>query len=160
MTREPPVFATGAWLGAAQVSLGFAMLVGIGASAVVYFALLAGWIAAGAIGAASRPRARGHLLVAFLSLLAMRALSIAMPFGTLTIVVALACCVACGSYAGAFIAHEGSQAAEPRRFLLHENNGFVVGFAAASALLYLSIHLLDALVAAGGVALLVTRRSR
>ena len=47
-----PVFATGLWLGTAQASLAFAVLVGVGASALAYFALLAGWIASGAIGAA------------------------------------------------------------------------------------------------------------
>lgn len=154
---DVPVFATGAWLGAAQASLGFAMLVGVGASALVYFALLAGWIASGAVGAAVRPRDGAHLSVALVALVVTRLLSVFAPFATATLVAALACCAACGSYAGSFIASAGARADNQRTFLLRENNGFVVGFAAASALLFLSVHALDALVLVGGLGLLLMK---
>jgi len=157
VVADRTVLATGAWLGAAQASLGFAMLVGVGASALVYFALLAGWIAAGAIGASLRSRDVVHFAVAFATILATRALVALAPFATITLFVALACCAACGSYAGFFIA-SGGGAREPRRFLLLENNGFVLGFAVASVLLFVSVRAVDALVALGGGTLLLVKR--
>jgi len=159
VASERHVFAVGAWLGAAQASLGFAVLIGVGASALVYFALLAGWIAAGAVGAATATRSRdvGHFAAAFAVLAVTRLLSIAQPFATVTMLVALACCAACGSYAGYFIANAGARARNQRRFLLWENNGFVLGFALASLLLFFSVRALDALVAVGGASLLVVK---
>jgi hypothetical protein len=159
MASERNAFATGAWLGAAQASLGFAMLIGVGASALVYFALLAGWIASGAVGAATVEPSRdlGHFVTALLALVTTRVLAIIAPFATITLIAALVGSAACGSYAGFFIASAGARAADQRTFLLRENNGFVVGFAAASALLFLSVRTLDALVLASGLMLLAMR---
>lgn len=159
MASERGVFLTGSWLGAAQASLGFAMLIGMGASALVYFALLAGWIAAGALGAAAVDRSRdlAHFVAALLALIATRVLTVAAPFATMTLLVGLLCCVACGSYAGFFIASSGSRANDQRRFLLVENNGFVTGFAIASLLLFVSVRALDAMVLGGGAVLLAAK---
>jgi hypothetical protein len=157
--RADPVFATGAWLGAAQASLGFALLIGVSASALVYFALLAGWIAAGALGAAAVDRSRdgAHFAGAVVAMVATRVLAVVAPFSTPALLVALACCALCGSYAGFFIARAGRRATDQRAFLLRENNGFVVGFAVASLLLFVSVHTLDAALLLSGLALLVVK---
>jgi spermidine synthase len=58
------VFATGGWLGAVQVCVGYALLVAGGASASRYFAFIAVWIGGGALAtlAARRPFSRERAL--------------------------------------------------------------------------------------------------
>jgi hypothetical protein len=159
---------TGAFLGLAQTALGFALLAGSGASALLFFALTAAWLAGGALGAALLvPRARGGterrlLALALVVFAAARAVLAHWPFHPLAAAACLAAGAIAGGYAGVFLGLRASAWGEARALLLHENNGFVAGIAAGGALLFVSTHALDAAVALSGVGLLAwsARRPR
>jgi hypothetical protein len=59
-----------------------------------------------------------------------------------------------GCYAGVFLGLRAPAWGSARPLLLHENNGFVAGIAAAGALLFVSAHVLDAAVGLLGAGLL------
>jgi hypothetical protein len=54
--RSVEAVAVGVWLALAQVALGFALMAGAGASASLFFALTAAWLAGGAAGAIAAHR--------------------------------------------------------------------------------------------------------
>jgi hypothetical protein len=151
---------TGAFLGLAQTALGFALLAGSGASALVFFALTAAWIAGGAVGAALlAPRARrgsdARLLVLALVALGLARLALARwPFHPLASAAGLAAGMVAGTYAGVFLGQRAPAWGNARALLLHENNGFVAGIAAGGALLFASARALDVAAAVVGATLL------
>jgi len=151
---------TGAFLGLVQASLGFALLAGSGASALLFFALTASWIAGGVAGAALLvPRARSgtsaRLLVLVLVVLAVARAALARwPFHPLASAAALGAGAVAGGYAGVFLGLRAPAWGDARALLLHENNGFVAGIAAAGALFFVSTRALDAAVILSGAALL------
>jgi len=59
-----------------------------------------------------------------------------------------------GAYAGHFLRERAPDWGDVRALLLHENNGFVAGYAAAGALLFVSARALDAAAAVLGAVLL------
>jgi hypothetical protein len=151
---------TGAFLGLVQTALGFALLTGSGASALLFFALTAAWIAGGAVGAALLvPRARRGtdtrlLTLALVVLAAARAALACWPFHPLAAAAGLGAGAIAGGYAGVFLGLRAPAWGDARPLLLHENNGFVAGIAAAGALLFVSTHALDAAVGLSGAGLL------
>jgi hypothetical protein len=151
---------TGAFLGLVQTALGFALLAGSGASAILFFALTGAWIAGGALGAALLvPRARGRaetglLALALIAPAGARLALASSPFHPLAVAAGLGAGAVAGAYAGVFLGLRARAWGDARSLLLHENNGFVAGIAAAGALLFVSTHALDAAVVLAGAALL------
>jgi hypothetical protein len=154
--------ATGAWLGLVQVALGFALLRGGGSSSSIYFALLAAWLAGGALGALGGPAAPASapapapapasarlLALALLALAAARAALLRSPFSAASAGAGLLAGALAGGYAGRFLRDRAGPSGDARALLLHENNGFIGGFVAAGAL--------DATAGALGGALLLWR---
>lgn len=153
--RAAEAAATGLWLGLTQVALGFALLSGAGASAALFFGLVGAWLAGGLAGALGRapPRSgRGRALLlgaALLGAAGARAALERAPFEAGAAGAGLAAGALAGAYAGRFLRDRAAAGWDPRALLLHENNGFVAGFVAAGALLFVSTRALD------GAALLV-----
>lgn len=157
--------ATGFFLGLTQVALGFALLSGAGASALRFFALTAAWLTGSAFGAlsasrggaATASRGTGLLVTALLGALAARAALSLAPFHVASSGAGLLAGALMGGYAGRFLGERAPAWGEVRALLLHENNGFIAGFAAASLLLFVSARALDAVVGGLGFALLAAR---
>ncbi len=151
--------ATGFWLGLAQVALGFALLGGAGASAVLFFGLTAAWIFGGAVGVTwVRGRAGALLLaVALAAAAGARVTLLTSPFAPGAVTAALVAGLLCGAYAGSFFASRVSLWGDTRRLLLHENNGFLLGLTAAGVSLLLTPRALDPTALALGVTLLGVR---
>jgi hypothetical protein len=156
--------ATGAWLGLVQVGLGFALLAGSGASAFLFFALTGAWLGGGALGvlggwARSAPRSRASMgpWLLGLSLVAVGLARVVLAqsrFSDAFTAVGLGAGAFAGAYAGHFLRERAPDWGDVRALLLHENNGFVAGYAAAGALLFVSARALDAAAAVLGVVLL------
>jgi hypothetical protein len=155
-------FATGLWLGLTQVALGFAIMAGAGASAVFFFTLIAVWLAGGAAGILwAKPAWATPLCALAIALFCLARLALAArPFGAGSLGVGLMAGLAAGVYAGAFFRDRSVAAGEVRRLLLHENNGFVSGYAAAAVLLLVAPRALDVIGPALGVGLLLVRLGR
>jgi hypothetical protein len=157
---------TGLFLGLAQTALAFALLTGSGASALLFFALTAAWIAGGALGAALlaprvQPGREARLLALVLVALGLARWVLACrPFHPLASAAGLAAGAIAGGYAGVFLAGRASTWGDARRLLLHENNGFVAGIAAGGALLFASTRALDAAAGVLGAALLAASLTR
>jgi hypothetical protein len=152
-------FATGAWLAFLQVALGFALVAGAGASALVFFALTACWLAGGAVAIlALRGRSGAPLLVVALGLGVLARLAlVAAPFAAHATALGLLAGAAGGGYAGSYLGERSRQSGDTRRVLLHENNGFVAGFLAAGLCLLASVYVVDAIVLGLGGLLLGVR---
>jgi len=155
--------ATGAWLGLTQAALGFALLAGAGASAALFFALLGAWLAggvAGSLGVSERGRAGsapGRALLLGLSLLGAASARGALwrwPFSSAPVWAGLAAGSLAGAYAARFLRDRAEDWGSPRTLLLHENNGFLVGYMSAGGLLFVSARALWAAVLLGGLLLL------
>ena len=150
---------TGLWLGLAQVSLAFALIAGAGVSALLFFALTGIWLAGGALGGVfARGRSVTIALAAALAVsIAARVLLFAHPFSNLGAITGLLAGGLCGAYAAAFLAERSAMWANPRAVLLHENNGFVLGWIIGAVLLVLSANTLAFFALALGIALLAAR---
>jgi len=150
---------TGFWLGLTQVSLAFALIAGAGASALLFFALTGIWLGGGALGGVFvRGRAVTTVLTAALVVsVAARILLFAYPFSNIGTIAGLIAGGLCGGYAAAFMAERSAMWANPRAVLLHENNGFVLGWVAGALLLILSANVLAFLALGLGLALLLAR---
>ncbi|APR82525.1 Hypothetical protein A7982_07874 [Minicystis rosea] len=157
---------TGTFLGLTQTALGFALLAGAGASALLFFALTAAWIAGGVIASAILvPRARAHtgarLLAVVLVALGLARVALARwPFHPLVSAVGLIAGLCAGGYAGLFLGTRAAAWGEPRPLLLHENNGFIAGIAVGGGLLFVSTRALDVVAGALGIALLTWSAGR
>lgn len=153
-------FATGAWLGGLQLSLGFALMAGAGAAAVLFFALTAAWLAGGVLGVLGGAARHTWLLtLALAATLLARVMLAAAPFLPLSVGAGLAAGVAAGAYAGAFLRSRAAEWGQVRLLLLHENNGFICGYVLGAVLLFLDARALDASLAALGAILLLTQLS-
>jgi hypothetical protein len=157
--RVALALVTGFWLGLAQVSLAFALVAGAGASALLFFALTGIWLSGGAIGGIFvRGRAATILLaVALLVAVGARLALFAYPFSSLGTVAGLIAGGLCGSYAAAFLAERSALWADARAVLLHENNGFVLGWIIGAILLIVSANVLAMCALALGLTLLAER---
>ena len=164
MTRSRVALAivTGFWLGLAQVSLAFALLAGAGASALLFFALTGIWLGGGAIGGlfARGPAATVLLALALGVSVAARVALFTYPFSSLGTIAGLIGGGLCGAYAAAFLAERSALWGEARGVLLHENNGFVLGWIIGTVLLILSANVLAVSALVVGVALLAERLIR
>jgi hypothetical protein len=156
LEHKAEAFATGAWLGLTQAALGFSLMAGAGASATMFLLLTGVWIGAGAAGVTLVPRrAAAPLLGAALAAaVAARLALAAAPFQIWAVAADLAAGALCGAYAGAFLRHRAAAWGTVRALLLHENNGFVAGFAAAGGLLLAGARALDVTAVTLGVSLL------
>lgn len=156
--------ATGVFLGFAQVALGFALLTGAGASALLVFALTAAWLAGGALSAAvlgaRACRPSRALTVALAAFGTARAALVAWPYSPLSIGMGLGAGALAGGYAALFLRDRASAWGDARPLLLHENNGFVAGIAVGGGLLLVSTRALDAAAGALGGALLAWGAAR
>jgi len=154
--------ATGFFLGTAQVALGFSILAGAGASALRFFALTAAWIAGAALGVLGGGRggpAFGIRLLAasLLGVASARAALIGAPFHDASSAAGLLAGALTGAYAGSFLGERAPAWGDVRALLLHENNGFLAGFASAWALLFASARALDRSLGVLGIVLLAAR---
>jgi hypothetical protein len=150
---------TGFWLGATQISLGFCLMSGAGASSLMIFLLIAIWIAGSAAGV-SLIKARIGILVFLFALalcLASRILFHVFPYGGIGTAVGLAAAFCCGGYAGSFLRTRTADWGEVRRVLLHENNGFIAGCFLGTCILFFSAAFLSVGAALLGCALLAKR---
>jgi hypothetical protein len=150
---------TGIWLGLVQVALGFAVLGGAGASAVLFFGLTAAWIFGGALGVTWVRGRAGILLLAFALAVAAvaRLWLLASAFDTGATICAFIAAMLCGAYAGSFFAARANIWQDSRRLLLHENNGFLLGLTSAAVSLLLIPSALDPAALTLGLALLAAR---
>jgi len=149
-------FATGAWLGGMQLSLGFAQMAGAGAAALLFLAHTAAWIAGGALGVMLGARRSTVLLATALAVaFAARSLLEAAPFLPLAVGAGLTAGALCGAYAGSFLRTRAAAWGEVRRLLLHENNGFITGYGAGALLLFVDTRALDGCLALLGLILLI-----
>jgi hypothetical protein len=157
--RAASAAITGFWLGVAQVSLAFALLAGAGASALLFFAFTGIWLGGGTLGGwLVRGRPVTILLgVALVISTAARILLFVVPFSTFGMVAGLIAGGLCGAYAAAFLAERSALWANARAVLLHENNGFVLGWIVGALLLILSANVLAIVALVLGLALLVAR---
>ncbi len=168
---------TGLWLALWQVALAATLLRTAGATVQSFFALTATWLLGGVVGArwagrgelvpgspplaASAERAgwARRLLPAALGLgVGARLLGAALPFSPVAAGAVLVAGAVAGAYAGVFIATRATSWPEVSRLLLTENNGFVLGYAAAGALLLWRAPWLDAAALLLGVGLGVGAR--
>ena len=151
--------ATGAWLGATQVALGFALMAAAGASVTLFLLFVAIWLMGGALGATlgSDRRLGVHLgAAAVAAALARRALA-AWPMSPAATAAGLAAGLVAGAYAGAYLRARAPAWSRVGRLLLHENNGFLVGYLAASASLFHSSAALELPVGALAAALVAAQ---
>lgn len=163
---------TGLWLALWQVALAATLLRTAGATVQSFFALTATWLLGGVVGArwagrgalpgsspldagwAERSRWARRLLPAALLLgVAARLLGAALTLSPAAAGAALLAGAVAGAYAGVFIATRAASWPEVSRLLLTENNGFVLGYAAAGALLLWRAPWLDAAALMLGVGL-------
>jgi hypothetical protein len=153
--------ATGFFLGLVQVALGFALLAGADASALRFFALTAAWLAGSALGVLRGGRGDASstrlLAVALVAIAVARAALARAPFHDAAAVLGLFAGALAGGYAGRFLGERAATWGDVRALLVHENNGFIAGFAAGSLLLCVSARALDAAVGALGAFLLGSR---
>jgi hypothetical protein len=149
--RIVEAWGAGIWLGLTQLTLGFAIVHGAGAAAILFFALTAAWLAGGAAGATILRGRHLFLLPAALALVAGARLALGhAPFGTPSLLLGLLAGAASGAYAGSFLAGRAAAWREVRRLLLHENNGFIAGYVLGAALLLVDGRALDTLGLAFG----------
>ena len=160
--RAASAVITGFWLALVQVSLAFALVAGAGASALLFFALTGIWLGGGALGGwLVRGRAVTVLLAAALiAATGARLLLFVFPFSNFATVTGLIAGGLCGAYAAAFLAERSAAWGNPRAVLLHENNGFVLGWIAGAVVLILSANVLAVLALALGAGLLAARMAR
>lgn len=153
---------TGFWLALVQVALAFALVAGAGASALLFFALTGIWLGGGALGGwLVRGKAVTVLLaVALIAATIARVILFKFPFSPFAIGAGLIAGGLCGAYAAAFLAERSAWWANPRAVLLHENNGFVLGWVIGALLLILSANILAALALVLGFGLLIARLLR
>ena len=152
--------ATGAWLGLAQVALGFEIMAGAGGGVMLFFALTAAWLGGGALGARWFGRQAGPALIG-LVLLALGAARTALLFGPLSrmgLGVALFAGAVTGLYGGAYLAGRAARGLPAAPLLLYENNGFLLGYAGASLALLGHAPLVDLLVLLLGLGLMLAPR--
>lgn len=158
------IFGTGLWLALMQVSLGFALLCGAGATILFYFLLIAIWIAGSAFGVLARGRISSMVCFLLAMALAIAAhVSLAMqPFGGAGFLICLASGLLCGFYAGLFFRERIAGLNNVRLVLLHENNGFMAGYVVATLFLFVSVTALHvvAIVLAAALVGLRFRTSR
>ena len=147
-------FAAGFWLGVSQVALGFHLLYSQGAAVIYYFALVSVWLAGSVIAlVAIKSKVNGFYLGCGCLLVLMAAFIAARlePFGSLSLLVLLLSGLVQGVFAGWFLKSRIACGGSVSSVMLHENNGFIVGYAAAGALLFFSISSLDLLALGSGV---------
>ena len=157
--RATAAAITGFWLALVQVSLAFALVAGAGASALLFFALTGIWLGGGALGG-WLVRGRGVTLLLAAALLVAsvaRVLLFKWPFSPVATAAGLIAGGLCGAYAAAFLAERSALWANARAVLLHENNGFVLGWIVGALLLIISANLLALVALALGLALLIAR---
>lgn len=139
---------TGFWLGTAQVGLGFHLMRSQGAGAGYYFAMLAIWLLGSLAGLAFLRRVRTGMAFQVLS---AGAIFLAcwstrqIPFSGWSLASALVALLMCGAYAGWFLERRIAAGGDVARVLFQENNGFVLGYICAGALLFFSIPAIDRL---------------
>lgn len=151
-------FFTGFWLGTSQVALAFHLLYSQGASVIYYFALIALWLSGSVVAlafvsnASSGPWLKAACLVLFLlSALVARADA----FSTTSLAVLLLAVISFGVYAGWFLRVSVGRIGEVRRVMLHENNGFILGYALSGMLLFYSVLAIDLIGLVSGLFLCV-----
>ena len=126
----------GFWLGLAQVSLGFAILTGSGAMITHFFILTGCWLGGGIIGAFFLHRALTLLFpTALIGVVIGQTILREMPFMFTTQLIGFAAGGITGTFAGAYLTNRALVWEEVRRLLFYENNGFIIGWAAATCML-------------------------
>lgn len=180
LSQRAEALLTGMWLALWQVALAATLLRTAGATVQSFFALTATWLSGGVLGArwllgrsakdaalpAQNPAPRCEykigarlLLPAVLLLgIAAKGLGAAAPFSPVAAALILTAGAAAGAYAGIFIADRSRSWPDVARFLLVENNGFVLGYAGAFALLLWRAPWLDGLALGVGIGLALSGR--
>lgn len=180
LSQRAEALLTGMWLALWQVALAATLLRTSGATVQSFFALTATWLSGGVLGARwllartakdaalpekdpaprSEYKVGTRLLLPAVLLLGIGAkgLGAAAPFSPVAAGVILAAGAAAGAYAGIFIADRSRGWPDVARLLLAENNGFVLGYAGAFALLLWWAPWLDALALGVGIGLALSGR--
>lgn len=151
---------TGAWLGFAQVALGFEVMMGAGGGVMLFFALTAAWLAGGVIGARWLGREAGPALIGLvlLALGGARTALLLWPLSHVGLGIALLAGAVTGLYGGAYLAGRAARGLPAARLLLYENNGFLLGYAGAGLALLGYAPLVDLLALVLGLGLLLAPR--
>lgn len=152
------IIATGFYLGSAQVGSYFHLLLCQGGSPLLYFLLISFWFAGSLTGLFMVPAKRAGINFKFLSLF-LYALTIftceyveQLAFSSVTSISVLFCAFLFGLFAGWFFRTRVEKFGA-REVLLHENNGFILGYAASAGLLFLSCDYANACVLCSGLLL-------
>lgn len=162
LARAAEAAATGSWLGATQVALGFALMAGAGSSVTLFLFFVATWLLGGALGATLAADRLLTVLLgsAVLAATGARCALAAWPMSAAATAAGLGAGLIAGAYAGAYLRARAPEWDQVRRLLLHENNGFLVGYLAASASLFYSATVLELPLGALAAALLVAQALR
>ncbi|MCA9803682.1 MAG: hypothetical protein KC777_17040 [Cyanobacteria bacterium HKST-UBA02] len=140
----------GFWLGSAQVGLVFHLIYSQGAGVLFYFALIALWLLGSIAGMklVNNRYLAMKLEVAALIFFGLAALvTRSAPFTPWSLACVLLAVILISGYAGWFLKSRATAYGDVSRVLLFENNGFVLGYAVAGALLFYSIKAIDILTA-------------
>jgi len=146
LARALQASLVGLSLGLLQLSLGFGLMRGAGASAALFFGLIACWIGGGAFGSRSVRTAKAGLVWLLLSLLLLLFALVQLErasFAPSSAWLGLGAAFGVGGYAGAFLAERSASWGSARRVLLHENNGFILGYALGTFILLGAASLLE-----------------
>jgi len=150
---------TGIWLGLSQVCLGFSIMASAGASALWFFLTLLIWLCGSAAGVVLLKPGTGRYLifVALLSAIAARQALMSLPFDNGALIIGLSAAFILGAYAGLFFRERSMEWNQVRLLLFYENNGFLLGFVAGSALIFVSGVALTSAVFLSGSVLVIWR---
>lgn len=156
------IVLTGFYLGSAQVGSYFHLLLSGGGSPLLYFLLILIWLLGSLAGLFVVPAKRAEINIKLLSLF-LYGLTIftceyveLLSFSLVATISVLFCVFLFGFYAGWFF-NSRVEAHNAREVLLHENNGFILGYATSSALLFLSCDFANACVFCSGLLLFLPR---
>lgn len=152
------IILTGFYLGSAQVGNYFHLLLSQGGSPLLYFLLMFFWFVGSCAGLYMKPALRAEANLKFLSLF-LYVITIfscecveQLSFSAVTTISVLLCAFLFGLYAGWFF-RTRIDTKEARQVLLHENNGFILGYAASAGLLFISSDYANLCVLGSGLLL-------
>ncbi len=142
--REIELLLTGFFLGSAQVGTYFHLLLAEGGSPTLYFLLILFWLLGSLTGMFVFAEKRAGLIYKTLCLFFYLVTTLMCEyaeqlfFSVWVTVVVLFCAYIFGMFAGWFFQNRVETYKDARFVLLHENNGFILGYATSAALLFFS----------------------
>lgn len=141
---ESELFLTGFLFGSAQVGTYFHLLLAEGGASVLYFLLILFWLLGSISGMFLFGKKQMGLIYKIICLLLYCTTVVtseyveSLFFSPWITFLILLCAFTFGAYAGWFLQNRVELHKDARLVLLHENNGFILGYFASSALLFVS----------------------